>query len=777
MPVRQWRNKPGMNSEAEDSQSRDGESGGNPVGGMGVPWYLPSEDDGGGDEDFSTPETEVDAHPGGGGIPAKVNQEILRVWCPECGQELNILREHLGMQGICLNCNLPIVAGMSPDDGGRMRVVASKVAALHATEAGGGDLDAVPSLGLGDGLEDLPGPPTGKTEGSIGVEDEDETGGLLVTGEEASSLDESAEEGRAPLDDQQDGEGSAEDEALEPLEEGRGPSDDQQDGEESAEDEAEGKMGDDEPGRTTDSREVEGEEDSADELEEEEGAADEAEDTESSGSGGGDEGEPGGLDDPDGPEAEVSEKSEDGDMDSGPSWAKGGNPWDALGLEERKDGESLEGKEEAEDGKGDGGGDPQKGLQGEEDSKPDEVDLEEDLDLDDEEASGSKAGGGEGQEDSDEDLDGETEVLEQEDSRLGLIVAVAIILIVGGGGLTLYLKPNLIRGSSTDKDKAPTEEFAKSAKSAKSDKSEITGKSGNNGAEVTTGLADETDKTDKAVGDKVELASREPKAIKRPEGKNTKPDSEAGEKPVEKSEPKPEMARARANVDDEVALRMHQEGERAIRSFYRAQSIEERSAFVLDPGRAVGSMRSFYEKLGKLPTIRYLEFKGKILDPTSGLRFGVFDVHEKENERSHRWIVVEVEPGQYALDWGLYEQLENSTLVSYLAKEQSAPKEFRLLMKLGDRVSAVDNPWDEDAVKVYLQLPSAGDVEGEVVLLRKSVAQKLGILDGLGDGKIRIGRLTLDWIAGDKDPGSKAPTITGFDGWGAWTQMKMRGLN
>lgn len=750
-----------MNDEAEESQSREAESDGNPVGGMGVPWYLPSEEDGGEDEEFASAETGEVAIPEEAGDPVEEVQEILRVWCPECGQELNILREHLGMQGICLNCNLPIVARMSPDDDGSMRVVAAMVAASDESEAGGGDLAAVSSPEWGEDPEELSGQPTDETGESIQVEDGDETGVLPGAGEEATSLGDSAEE------------------ELKPWEEELAPSDDEPDGDGSAEEESEEKTGDDEP----DSRELEGEGDPADELEEKESGADEAGDVDSSESDEsdegdeGDEGELGGPDDPDGAAAEEAGTSGEGDTDSGPSWAKGGNPWDALGLEERKEEGSLEGQEEAGDGKGDGGGDSQKGLQGGDGSKPDEEDLE-DLDLIDGETAVPKAGSGKGQGDldgdSNEDLDGESDVQEQEDSRLGLMVAVVIILIVGGGGLTLYLKPDLIRGSSKAGDKAPAGELAKSDKSDKPEESEKTDKAGSGG---TTGIADQAGKKDKADGGKTKLASGEPKAIKRPDGKGNQPDSVTGKKPVAKAEPKPEMARARANVDDEVALRMHQEGERAIRSFYRAQSIEERSAFVLDPGRAVESMRSFYEKLGKLPTIRYLEFKGKILDPTSGLRFGVFDVHEKENEKSHRWIVVEVEPGQYALDWGLYEQLENSTLVSYLAKEQRAPKEFRLLMKLGDRVSAVDNPWDEDAVKVYLQLPSAGNVEGEVVLLRKSVAEKLGILDGLGDGKIRIGRLTLDWIVSDKDPGSKAPTITGFEGWGAWSQTKMRGLN
>ncbi|NOX98693.1 MAG: hypothetical protein GXP30_03010, partial [Verrucomicrobia bacterium] len=37
---------------------------------------------------------------------------ILRVWCPNCEQEVNILREHLGIQGPCPSCELLIVASM-----------------------------------------------------------------------------------------------------------------------------------------------------------------------------------------------------------------------------------------------------------------------------------------------------------------------------------------------------------------------------------------------------------------------------------------------------------------------------------------------------------------------------------------------------------------------------------------------------------------------------------------------------------------------------------------
>ena len=283
----------------------------------------------------------------------------------------------------------------------------------------------------------------------------------------------------------------------------------------------------------------------------------------------------------------------------------------------------------------------------------------------------------------------------------------------------------------------------------------------------------------------MKLATAKPKADKGPDVKDKavdlppgkKPDTSPVKKPDTNTEPKPKMATARAEIDDDAALRMHQEGERTIRRFYRARSVEERSAFVLNPNKVMKSMRSFYAKSGQLPTIRYLEFKGKLQDPTSGLRFGVFDVHEKENEESHRWCVVEIEPGQYVLDWGFYEQLEGSTLVSYLSKVQCAAKKFRFLMKLGDSVSAVDSPWDEEAVKVYLQLPLAGGGGGETILLKKSAAENFGILEELADGQMKIGQVELNWVGSEKDPGSKVPTITGLDGWGAWAKAKMRGLN
>ncbi len=837
---RQWENKLGMNSGAEDSQSKKGEGGGNPAGGIGVPWYLPGDDDGGQDEDLDTAGTggvaDREQEEGGGETvepeeagessevegsgPEAVEREILRVWCPDCGQELNILREHLGMQGSCPACSLPIVSRMSPDDGGSMRVVAVEVTASGEPDAGeepsAGETHLETGAGQADLSGKLPGEPEGFEREGVPVAGEREPNqgesldgqleplkeGLELSEEKLESLEEEAEPlGEDPESLEEEPQALGENteslqegpeplgEELELLEEGLELSEEESEsleeepqalGEEQGGDgsvEADGETDDGGPEGETLGRGVESELDLAAEPGEEVGQSGEDERDKTAGrkpseSGEGDGDAPAGIDDPN----EAGDVG-GGDTGSRPSWVTGGNPWDALGLDERKDDGDVDGKGKTGDAELNADDDVLEDLAQEANSPS--KDLPEGPRLVDGKKPTAKAG----EKELDEDLE-----WEEDDSRLGLIVAVVIILIVGGGGLALYLNPNLVGGLAKVEDKAPARELAQAAKIEKADKTKDAGstavadkteKADKTKDAGSTAVVDKTDKADKTEGagdgeaEVAEVASGEPKAIQRPEAEDKTPDSLEGGG----AEPKPEMARVQAEVDDKVALRMHQEGERTIRSFYRARSVEERATFVVDPGRAMNSMRSFYEKLGKLPTIRYMEFKGKIEDPTSGLRFGVFDVHERENEESHRWIVVETEPGQYALDWGLYEQLENSTLVAYLAREQSAPKKFRLLMKLGERVSAVDNPWDEDAVKVFLQLPSAGNVEGEMVLVRKSEAEKLGILEGLGDGKIRIGRLTLDWIAGDKDPGSKAPTIIAFDGWGAWERLKMRGLN
>ena len=428
-----------------------------------------------------------------------------------------------------------------------------------------------------------------------------------------------------------------------------------------------------------------------------------------------------------GGEQSDAEEATSTDEDAGPSWAAGGNPWNALGLTEKAADEvSVEVNNES------GNGDASK-------QELPSLDF-----LDDEEP--------EPEEEPEEVFQ------EQKESRLSLIIAVVIIIVVGGGGLMAYL----MRDTGSPGDKAAIEKVAQTSKSNEDEKKapEI--------VEKTEPIPTSSEKS----ANEGEVAATDSKAIERPAGSSI--DSKAS---AANTGPKPEMATARVDVSDEVAVRMHQEGERAIRRFYRARSVEERSAFVVNPGQVMSSMRKFYDKLGKLPTIRYLEFKGKLHDPTSGFRFGVFDVHEKENEKSHRWCVVEIEPSQYALDWGFYEQLEGSSLITYLAKAQSSSKRFRFLMKLGETISAIDSPWDETAVQVHLQLPLAGGGGAETILLKKTDAENFGVLKELADGQMKIGRVKLDWIDSDKDPGSKVPTITELEGWGAWSKPKLRGLN
>ncbi|MFK5924827.1 MAG: hypothetical protein QM496_21830, partial [Verrucomicrobiota bacterium] len=479
-------------------------------------------------------------------------------------------------------------------------------------------------------------------------------------------------------------------------------------------------------------------------------------------------------DDAQGEDGKEDEEAKDGD---GPSWAKGGNPWDALGLSEKKEEDDSLDAGESE------GGDQAVQDDEEKDGAEHEPALQLGGDADEANNQEGEVGKRDEQLDSDDaepGTDEETSQQEEKESRMGLIMAAVIILVVGGGALALILNPDLIGGKSspkTSKDKQVVEkpiEADEAAEKEKADKlaaAKLKEKAAKQAAEAK---AEADKKTEEDKGMKV--AGDEPKAVERPQGQQVKKVEIEQEKAKSDSKPQPKMATARPDIHDEVALRVHQEGERAIRRFYRTPSVEERSAFVLQPDRALPSMRVFYGKTEKLPTLRYVEFRGKVKDPTSGYRFGIFDVHEKENEKSHRWCVVEIEPGQYALDWGLYEQLESSTLVAYLAKVQDAPKKFRFLMKLGDVVSVMDSPWNEEAIKVYLKLPAAGGAGGEVILVKKSAAEKFGMLEELANGRMKIGQVELNWVPGDKDPGSKVPTITELEGWGAWKKIKMRGL-
>ena len=657
-------------NEPEDPESTDEETGGSDVGKTDAPWYLQKGEERSADQEPESEERDEaeDSQQDAAPLPvSEVAAGILRVRCPGCQKEMSVLREHLGMQGECLNCGLPIVAKMAPSETGGMQVVAGEV--MTVDQAGATD------------------------EAEADVESDKQ---------ESQAEDSVPPWKKSFLDSRSEVKAADEDENSDQSDQAEGVEEDQEANEEvESDDESESKDED-----VDQSDQVEG-------VEEDKEASDEG-------------------------ESDDESESKDEDAEANPSWVDGGNPWNAPGLKEK-------GAEETSDEEID----EQKG----EDDQPEDGQVSEDLDSPD-----------------DEESDEETIQQEEKESRSSLVIAIVIILVVIGGGLTLFLNPDLIRGSSSAKDKAAVEKVVNSSASEKAGKSGQDEKKGGEKGSISTGpdvsvaqvSSDDSGKSAQADDNKMKVASEEPKAIKRPD---------------EKDESKPEMATARAEVHDDVALRMHQEGERAIRRFYSVGSIEERSAFVLRPKLAIESMRSFYEQQDQLPTIRYLEFKGKVLDPTSGLRFGVFDVHEKENEESHRWCVVEIEPGRYLLDWGLYEQLDGSTLVSYLSKTQVSSKKFRFLMKLGDFVSAVDGPWDVESVKVYLQVPLADGGGGESILLKKSDAERLGILSELAGGKMKIGQVILDWVSSDKDPGSKVPTIIGIDGWGAWSKLKMRGLN
>lgn len=718
-------------SEPGNSKPEDKENGGSGAGKPDVPWA----DQAGSSSEKSDSAKQEEAEDSqqrasNSKEGAAAAAGFLRVWCPKCEQEMNISREHMGMQGLCPKCDLPIVAKMVPKETGGMKVVAAEVLIAK------GD-SPVPSWmkrSLGGETEENTSGQEGDPSGSAqnGEAEKVKVGKIVVEKTEAEKAgDEKAKAEKLKAD-------------------------------------IRAEMLKVEAAKSSESENAKTEEKKV------------------------------GSD-----KADYESTSKDDEAGDKPSWAEGGNPWNALGLSEQKTDESAdkeEGKQEKEEGK-----------------QEKEVKAGEPVDLEEKDSEEYSAG--------EEELEGEPE--DEKESRLSLIAAVVIIVVVAGGGLIAYLN----RDKESGNDQAAIEKVAantntnsnKSGDASGGDKPAIN-KAANNsssgesvktnggdkpaiekavansnkpGGEKVAGKVkdeglgstalgggqekvpgDDSNKSKQSNGSDMKTAAINSGTDKGKSEKDKESNAVAAGNPeVEKAEPKPRMATARASVNDDISLRIHQEGERAIRRFYRARSVEERSAFVVNPDRAMKSMRSFYEKLGQLPTIRYLEFIGMLQDPTSGLRFGVFDVHEKENEDSHRWCVVEIEPSQYALDWGFYEQLEGSTLMPYLSKAQDSPKNFRFLMKLGESVSAVDSPWDEESVKVFLQLPLAGGGGGEAILMKKSDAKEYGILKELADGQMKIGQVELNWISSDKDPGSKVPTITGVYGWGAWTKPKMRGLN
>jgi hypothetical protein len=154
-------------------------------------------------------------------------------------------------------------------------------------------------------------------------------------------------------------------------------------------------------------------------------------------------------------------------------------------------------------------------------------------------------------------------------------------------------------------------------------------------------------------------------------------------------------------------------------------------------------------------------------DASSGRWFGVFDVHEDQNEELHRWCLVQIEPGTLKIDWGLYQQLIDRSLERFLSDPASPPKVFRALINLGEPVVGAENPWGVRAVELFLRTP-LDTAKARRIVLPQSECDRQGLAENLIANHARIAELELTWIPGASDPSQRFPSVTGVFSWGAW---------
>ncbi len=215
---------------------------------------------------------------------------------------------------------------------------------------------------------------------------------------------------------------------------------------------------------------------------------------------------------------------------------------------------------------------------------------------------------------------------------------------------------------------------------------------------------------------------------------------------------------------------LSQEGEQVIRRFYGASSVDEKLAFVVDAEGARSDMEQYFSDESKLTTVRSVLFRGGARDSETGHYYGVFDVTENENDASHRWCVVDPGTGLYQVDWILYRQIVASRLGEFLRKPAGeGAQSFHMLLKLGDRVPADDSPWFDDAVRVEMQVPMISS-SWYSVLVKKPLADSLGITTKLANGRLTMAVVEIAWVAGDKESTERLPAIVGVKQWGAWAR-------
>ena len=209
-------------------------------------------------------------------------------------------------------------------------------------------------------------------------------------------------------------------------------------------------------------------------------------------------------------------------------------------------------------------------------------------------------------------------------------------------------------------------------------------------------------------------------------------------------------------------------GEQVLKGFYGAKGAEEKLGFVLSPNEVAAEIEEAYPSPVDSPTIRSMEFKGRLVDSGTQRAFGVFDVRENENGDRHRWCVPEVSRGEFKIDWGLYRQLANDELTRFLADPKAEPIELRLLLRRGAEVAAEESPWSEPSLEMAVLMP-LDDGSPSRILMKRSTHDDLGLNRDLGDGMARVGNFQLSWVAdGEGSEGGATPSITAIKNWGAW---------
>ena len=146
---------------------------------------------------------------------------------------------------------------------------------------------------------------------------------------------------------------------------------------------------------------------------------------------------------------------------------------------------------------------------------------------------------------------------------------------------------------------------------------------------------------------------------------------------------------------------------------------------------------------------------------------------ENENDIPRRWCVVDPGTGLYQVDWLFYRQIVASELGAFLVTpaESGVKKSFKMLLKLGSTVPSEDNPWFEDAVSVELQVPMISS-NWFSVLMKKTLAESLGVTTKLADDRLVIGVVEIEWVPGEKSADKSQPVIVGIKRWGAWDKKE-----